>query len=54
MKGYIIAIVLVLLLAVMNVCFLGCDGGGGTDAGMMCTSTDSTATCGDVQYEIHR
>ena len=53
MKGYIIAIVLVLLLAVMNVCFLGCSAGE-TGAGAGCTSTDSTATCGDVQYEIHR
>ena len=53
MKGYLLAIFLVAVLAVMNLCFLGCSGGG-TDAEMVCTSTDSTATCGEVQYEIHR
>lgn len=53
MKGYLIVLFLVAVLAALHLCFLGCSAGG-TDAGMDCTSTDSTAICGEVQYEIHR
>lgn len=53
MKGYVIAIGLVVILAVMTICIPGCSGDGTvTSEDTVCASTDTTSVCDGVEFHI--
>lgn len=53
MKGYVIAIGLVVILAVMAICIPGCSGDGTvTSEDTVCANSDTTSVCDGVEFHI--